>query len=114
MGIAQAFHLAAARCARPGAWCQGASARDQFGGDVRENRNVGVSRWMGGHFADVATLDEYNAGFAILASICEGAPTAWNDKPGRTQAECVAKLREAALCLPAPPIDAGEGSGCPA
>jgi hypothetical protein len=96
MSIQQAFSLAAQRCARSGAWCQGASARDQFGKDVRDSHNVAVSRWMGGHFADVATLDEYNAGFKRLADICDGAPTAWNDKPGRTQIEVVAKLREAA------------------
>ena len=94
--LANAFIVAAANCAEPGAWCQGASARDQFDRDVRESACIPVSRWMMGHFADAASLSEWDEGFRLMASITNGAPTKWNDFPGRTQAEVVAKLREAA------------------
>jgi hypothetical protein len=102
--VADVLERAADRCAKAGAWCQGAGGRDQFGRDVRESKCVPVSRWMLGHASDVcvsdAAADEgsdiWNDLLQITASICGGAPAGWNDAPGRTQAEVVAKLREAA------------------
>lgn len=99
LSVAEVLEQAANRCERTGAWCHGVGSRDQFGRDSRESKCVPVSHWMMGHVAQVC--DESNAGhwdeiFKLVAALTNDAPTGWNDAPGRTQAEVVAKLREAA------------------
>jgi hypothetical protein len=94
--IAQVLRDAADECGKPGAWCQGSSSRDQFGRDTREFGTVAVSYWMLGHVAKQANLEQWRIIFPLVASLTRGSPTRWNDIPERTQAEVVAKLREAA------------------
>lgn len=103
--VAEVLYRAADQCARAGAWCQGASARDQFGRDVRESKCVPVSRWMLGHVAQLTVGDQWNEIFPLVASITDDAPTAWNDDPSRTQSEVVAKLRQAATLAAAVPSE---------
>lgn len=49
---------------------------------------------------------------SVLDGLCDNDPVGWNDTPGRTQAEVVAKLREAAaLALSTPAVRIEDGGG---
>jgi len=100
--ITSLLNAAADLLAQPGAWTQGAYARDMFGSDVG-------SQWSDDAvcFCVMGALNQVREAqhdAVILGSLSHairavngGYPIAeWNDAPGRTQAEVVAALRAAA------------------
>lgn len=102
-----------------GAWTQGVYACDEFGNDLNPDGQwqpspTAVCRCMYGAVAEIAQPNGYRC---VPPSGSWGLPdTDWNDAPERTQAEVVAKLREAAALArtptPSPVMDGfGETEG---
>lgn len=103
--VSQVLEEAADLLAKPGAWTQGESARDRRGRPAATlgegavcfcaigaiNRVTQNTYWLKdtpqAFFDDFVEAPE-------RGDLCKAA--AWNDAPGRTQPEVVAKLREAA------------------
>jgi len=97
--VAEVLERAADLIEPEGAWTQGAYARDVLGNNLNPDEQWGpsptaVCRCMYGAVAEVARPNGYQY---LPPSGSWGLPgTEWNDAPERTQAEVVAKLREAA------------------
>lgn len=100
----------AARILEPeGAWCQGWYAKDANGMDVRAMEDdcdalspracqfcaVGAIRRAAGD-AEEAVDPAVDVLVRVVKDDMNASVTLWNDAPERTQAEVVAKLREAA------------------
>ncbi len=100
--VAKGVLLRAAQAASvPGVLCQGASERDQFGRDCRESKCVpvqfGMTRLVAMACAEAGGGPELWAEcFEAMSSVTNERPMGWADDQGRTVAETVAKLREAA------------------
>lgn len=95
--LSQVLEEAADLLAKPGAWTQGALSRDADGKNVP--LNDGICFCMGGAIsksADGAKTAQRKAMQAVRDVVGAGWVAGWNDDPKRTQAEVVAKLREAA------------------
>lgn len=102
---ADVLNAAADLLEKPGAWTQGAASRDMFGNVGEEGDELlpdavcwclaGAVEHVGGNWSRPYTTAIRAALGLPMVGI--GAQIAeWNDRPGRTQAEVVAKLREAA------------------
>lgn len=96
--VADVLDAAADLLSAPGAWTQGALARNALGKDAKVGEDK-VCFCMAG--ALVETSGPWSAAWAFLDKFLpnvRGAnnTAAFNDAPGRTQAEVIAKLREAA------------------
>lgn len=81
-----------------GAWTQGASFRDKLGAMVEGDNPNKASQCLVGAVSVVCGF-HYDAAaevFAFLELRLGEDAADWNDAPERTQAEVVAKLREAA------------------
>lgn len=111
--VAEVLDAAADLIEPEGKWTQGAFSRNADGAaDADEDETTAVEPvcWCAlGALAEVSgksTLDSYvfalaypdraAPGYAALRAFIGGEVADWNDAPERTQAEVVAKLREAA------------------
>jgi len=103
LSVAEVLERAADLIEPEGAWTQGAFARNAQGKDtgLSESRGpatcwcvLGATDHVSGEDDPVVQADH------LLAQVIGGAAHnglgEWNDAPGRTQSEVVAKLREAA------------------
>jgi hypothetical protein len=86
-----------------GKWTQGYYARDQFGSDCEPEDSCAVCWCTIGAIeraSEESVSDDceaYNAAEQAVAAALPGITiVSWNDAPERTQADVVAKLREAA------------------
>jgi hypothetical protein len=93
--IADILERAADRLSKPGAWTQGAFAGAGDGGGARADDSdavcwciMGAIEAEGAHWNGAATR--------AVERLVHDTAGSWNDAPERTQAEVVAKLREAA------------------
>ena len=104
MGVADVLNKAADLLEPEGAWTQGVYGRSSSGAVTTQ---AGVKKaacrcMIGALFAasdERSIYDlEHSAAYQVLVShlSVEDEPTDWNDAPGRTQAEVVAALRQAA------------------
>jgi hypothetical protein len=98
LSIAEVLTRAADLLEKPGAWTQGAFARDIHGHPIRCESEDAAS------FCAIGALYSLRVG-SWMADSCERRLSKfkrvemfaeWNDAPGRTQAEVVAALRAAA------------------
>ncbi|KQM37975.1 hypothetical protein [Sphingomonas sp. Leaf10] len=98
--VSQVLSEAADLLEKPGAWTQNAFARDWLGrmtGPLSTKDTAVCWCVMGATCVAGQDADEGQAADDFLRGFL-GIPdlASWNDTPGRTQAEVVAKLREAA------------------
>lgn len=109
--VAEVLDGAANLLEKPGAWTQGAFSRNADGSADRDEDETSASSpvcWCAlGALAEVSgvdTLEPYafaltapkTPAYLELRDLIGGDVAYWNDEPGRTQAEVVGKLREAA------------------
>lgn len=96
--VADVLDAAADLLSKPGAWTQGAEARNQYGSPCYAGPSsvtavcfclIGAVRRIGGSEGQDAVMP-------ALSKVIRGKPWDWNDRKKRTQEEVVAKLREAA------------------
>lgn len=100
--VADVLDAAADLLSKPGAWTQGAYARDADGNDLVSNDDgvvvplqaVCFCLYGAVAYVEGETISESKAG-QFLEGLNVSA-IEWNDDPERTQDEVVAKLREAA------------------
>lgn len=99
--VAEVLDAAATLIERPGAWTQDWFAKDADGEYVEETSCRAVCWCMRGAVFALAGYPDAEDVFAPIIAVIGGETTAdietWNDAPGRTQAEAVAILREAAV-----------------
>ena len=107
--VAGTLNAAADLLEKPGAWTQGEYGLDEDGYGLTgvhqlQSRAVCLctvgALAVAGNAASIRYAEEEADAVHALASvlgISVGRVAAWNDAPGRTQAEVVAALREAAL-----------------
>lgn len=81
---------------KPGAWTQGALYRDTAGEPIGSfgDREAVCYCAEGAIAAVIGRYDWFHPAYASLGGV--GELSNWNDHPGRTQAEVVAALRQAA------------------
>jgi hypothetical protein len=96
--VSTVLRNAAELCER--GWCQGAPSRDVGGRDGSDDGFLGSASWCAlgaiwDAYDDFGNFDEGAEEMLRRAIACRCIPD-WNDAPERTQAEVVAKLREAA------------------
>ncbi len=104
--VADVLDAAADLLAKPGAWTRGQYARDDHGSPLQDGRNPAAVCWCA-----IGALEKVSDRLVgrklvdplqrIVANTSNkfgeyGHISEWNDAPERTQAEVVAKLREAA------------------
>lgn len=99
--VSQVLSDAADLLEKPGAWTQKANARDATGDKVPATSGKGTCFCMAGAILHRTGGDYHAAAFVrrVLPMPNEAAKdwlVSFNDAPGRTQGEVVAKLREAA------------------
>lgn len=101
--VAEVLEAAASLIEPEGAWTQGAYYRDANGREIYADRReaacfcaLGAIRIAGDY--DASGLPDLNPAAQVLEGVLDTGVGIheWNDAPGRTQAEVVAKLREAA------------------
>lgn len=98
LSVADVLERAAELIEPEGAWTQGWSARTADG-VVCYSLASQAARWcIGGAIVKANGADDELAirAFTVLDGVIVGEVSRWNDAPERTQAEAVAKLREAA------------------
>lgn len=97
--VADVLERAADLISKPGAWTQGALARDEGGralhGDAIRGGQCfclnGALCAAAGFPGMVPVLP-----FRVVMEVLKQEPAYWNDRPSRTQGQVVSKLREAA------------------
>lgn len=104
MTISTVFDAAADLLEREGAWTQGATALDAKGHQTEPCSDTAVCFCMAGALVRVGDIWNYSALRAAIRPLLPRPSkpqleplVAFNDATGRTQAEVVSKLREAAL-----------------
>lgn len=109
MEVSEVLNKAADLLEKPGAWTQGEGARTPEGGGVRANDLRACSWDIIGAIHKAAPTDGLadSAKNYMLATI--GNLTNYNDAPGRTQAEVVEALRQAARQSSPSSQEAGRG-----
>lgn len=111
----QVLRVAAAHLATPGAWTQGAFARDAEGRPTTANDHGAVCwcavgaiimacgphamEWRGGWTPSHLLNDAHDAFGSVVPKRYATRPGKWADRPGRTVEEVCAKLLEAARKL---------------
>lgn len=93
LSVAEKLELAATKLEQPGGWTQREYARDQRGSAVLVSDPAAVCFCSWGALKAVGDHEE---AADYLRTFLGTSITTWNDAPKRTQAEAVAKLREAA------------------
>lgn len=100
--IADVLERAADKVSPEGTWTQDEFARDETGKPLAGGWSAGAACWCAmGAVEAVLGRKAASAGLALYIDFVETAArtpslVAWNDAPGRTQAEVVAALRDAA------------------
>jgi hypothetical protein len=96
LSVADVLERAADLLTPEGAWTQGAFARDEDGAPLLGSVDGAARCWcMVGAVIHAGNGQHFNKANDLLCDITEGT-FSFNDEPSRTQAEVVAKLREAA------------------
>lgn len=98
MSVAEVLNKAADLLEKPGAWTRGTYARDSAGQLVASSDHTATCWCAMGATIRAAFSLGTRSGDAIeqIAKFAGDNIGAWNDAPGRTQAEVVAALRQAA------------------
>jgi len=101
MRVSDVLDRAADLLTPEGAWTQELFARDICGGPLSAGFDEGAVCWCAIGAIEKVTGEEFLEELPVLAaqqleSVLLTAIPPWNDAPERTQAEVVAKLREAA------------------
>lgn len=101
--VAAVLERAADRIERPGAWTQGAYARDA-GGDSVEANSTSATCWCADGALNVETGDYdillYASALSALGgSVPLNCVVAWNDRPTQTAANVAATMRKAAQAV---------------
>jgi hypothetical protein len=95
LSAADVLERAADLLSMPGAWTQGESARNRSGEQVPPDSDAAVCWCLDGAYERVGG-QWGDRGWSALSKVIRSGPISWNDSPRRTQAQVVAKLREAA------------------
>lgn len=99
--VREALLAAAELLEKPGAWTQGENARDEFAVAVDPLAREATCWCIEGAMLRVmGSKRPTGASWSAVIMALKEVPCDWNDTPGRTQAEVVAKLREAAEACP--------------
>lgn len=96
--VAHVLNAAAKTIARPGRWTQGASARDRTGKEVLSRSPKAVCWCALGAIGRAASSLGQSPYVSVreFEAFIESEVSDWNDALGRTQAEVVQALRDAA------------------
>jgi hypothetical protein len=96
--VADILNKAADLIEPEGAWTQGAWQRGRSGREVKPDSPRAVCWCVGGAIEHVSSIGIGSAAMTELRDhLSVMFISEWNDAPERTQAEVVAKLREAAM-----------------